>query len=178
MWSLPLICDLVKPLGGLQMQLLSLVSLVIWSRIKGPLFLLDPNKPHQEVNNVVILAKKNLVCSPFNDPEGCILIVFHYLHFAYLFKTFLHLKNTPCTVCHKVHFFMFYSAKFLLNIYEINYVSIFFSKRKKLWIILMCFFLVTVNAKHVIRLFCLLNTALTCLKWATSCRQTPYLQLE
>ena len=53
------------------MLFLSLVSLVIWSWIRGPLFLLDPNKPHQEVNNVAILAKKNLFRSPFNDPEGC-----------------------------------------------------------------------------------------------------------
>lgn len=49
----------------------SLVSLVIWFWIRWPLFLADSNKPHQEVNNVVILAKKNLVCSPCIDPEGC-----------------------------------------------------------------------------------------------------------
>lgn len=48
-----------------------MVSLVIWSWIRWPLFLLDPNKPHQEVNNVVILAKKTLVHSPCNYPKGC-----------------------------------------------------------------------------------------------------------
>ena len=60
MWSLPLICDLVKSLGALQMVFSH------WSHLSfdpwlGGHFFLEANKPHQEVNNEAILAKKNPV---------------------------------------------------------------------------------------------------------------------
>lgn len=45
------------------------VSLVIWAWIRWTIFLPDPNKPHEEVNNRAVLDKKSLVHAQPGDPK-------------------------------------------------------------------------------------------------------------
>lgn len=92
---------------------LSLVSLVIWSWIRRPLFLLDPNKPHQEVNTVVFWSfqpRKTLSILHVMSLKDSSLNLFHYLHVCVFFQSSIKTAFTTTFIpnnyrdASKVHF--------------------------------------------------------------------------
>lgn len=102
--------------------------------------------------------------------NGAILILFLYLHFVDLFKVYSGFKILP---------FKLDCMSQITGLFVFPNSSIFICiefHEKQMWIIIVCF--LWWNAKSVMRLFCFSNAALTCLKWAASCPQTPSLLLE